>query len=124
MYRCPWSDAYGQSAAVRNLFESVKSLQEIYASPVPLLKIHAAPLGVLIGMELLKGKIGTQESAGLRLASFIQWGIQTYLWHRGDLGPGKGLAAQSWDDLASCLGVTNWDLTETVMDWLKKRFSN
>lgn len=45
----------GQSEAVRDVFGSAgKSLRQIYACPVPLHKIHTAPMGVLIFMLLTR----------------------------------------------------------------------
>jgi hypothetical protein len=110
----------GNSKAVRGVFENARSLREIYGSPVDLLKIHTAPMGVLIGIELHKGRIKQEESAGLRIASFMNWGVQTYCWRRDEMGPGNELAVQSWDALAKLLGVTNWDLSDAIADWAKK----
>jgi len=110
----------GHSKAVRNVFENAKSLREIYGSPVDLLKIHTAPMGVLIGIELYRGKVNQQESAGIRIASFVHWGVQTYCWRRDEMGPGNELAVQSWDAVAKLLGVTNWDLSDAITDWVKK----
>lgn len=110
----------GHSKAVRSIFESSKALREIYGSPVDLLKIHTAPMGVLIGIVLHKGRITQEESAGLSIASFINSGVQTYCWRRNEMEPENELVAQSWDALASRLGVTNWDLSDTLKDWAKK----
>jgi len=77
-------------------------------------------MGVLIGIELHTGRISQEESAGLRTASLINWGVQTYCWCRDEMGPGNELAVQSWDALAKLLGVTNWDLSEPITDWVRK----
>jgi hypothetical protein len=110
----------GRSEAVRDIFPSVKSLREIYGSPVPLLKIHTAPMAVLILMHLLKGKVSAEESAGLRIASFISWGVQTYSWRREEVGPGNELSMQFWDAVAERLGLTSWDLADEVVKMVKK----
>jgi hypothetical protein len=110
----------GHSKAVRSVFENAKSLREIYGSPVDLLKIHTAPMGVLIGIELHGGKVNQEESAGIRIASFIHWGVQTYCWRRDEMGPGNELEVKSWDAVAKLLGVTNWDLSDAITDWVKK----
>jgi hypothetical protein len=110
----------GHSKAVRSVFENAKSLRETYGSPVDLLKIHTAPMGVLLAIELHRGRISQEESAGLRIASFINCGVQTYCWRRDEMGPGNELAVQSCDALAKLLGVTNWDLSDAITDWVKK----
>jgi hypothetical protein len=110
----------GRSEAVREIFESVDALEEIYASPVPLLKIHTAPMAVLIWMLLTKGKLTAEESAGLRIASFITWGVQTYCWRWDEFGPGKELELQSWDALATWLGTTSWDLSDAIAAAIRK----
>jgi len=110
----------GQSEAVREVFQSVETLDEIYASPVPLLKIHTAPMAVLIWMQLTRGKLTPEESAGLRLASFISWGVQTYCWRADEFGPGEELRIQGWDALAKWLGTTNWDLADAIGAAVKK----
>jgi hypothetical protein len=45
-----------RSEAVRDVFDSADSLRRIYASPVPLYKIHTAPIGVLLYMLLATGR--------------------------------------------------------------------
>ena len=108
----------GQSEAVRTVFDSVgKSLRQIYASPVPLHKIHTAPMGVLIFMLMTQGKISPDQSQALRAVQYMLHGGQLYLWRQGETGPGEELRGKLWDAIGKTLYFGEWDL-------LKKLFPN
>jgi hypothetical protein len=57
----------GKSEAVRDLFEPIKTLRQIYASPTALYKNQTPPLAVLIAMLLKTGRIDEDQSGALRL---------------------------------------------------------
>jgi hypothetical protein len=81
----------GRSVAVRELFASVGSLRQIYASPVTMYKIHTAPMGVLLCMLLANGKINPAQSQAMRTAHYILTGGQLFRWLRSESGPGEEL---------------------------------
>jgi hypothetical protein len=78
----------GRSAAVRQLFEPLKkSLRDVYASPVKLNPIQAAPLAVIIGELLCTGKIDDGNSLTARLVSYMNTGGPIYRWSYDETGP-------------------------------------
>jgi hypothetical protein len=108
----------GQSKAVRNVFESAgENLRQIYACPVPLHKIHTAPMGVLIYMLLTQGKINPEQSQALRAVHYGLSGGQLFRWRRNETGPGEELRGKLWDVIGKTLYFGEWDL-------LKRLFPN
>ena len=107
----------GKSETVRDVFEGVDDLRQIYASPITLWKLHTAPLGVLIFMLLANGKINPEQSQALRLAHFAMSGGQLYRWRRNETGPGEDLKGKLWDAIGKTLDLGPWDL-------FKKLFPN
>ena len=79
----------GRSEAVRALFQPVKTLRQIYPSPVLLHKIQTAPLGILIGMLLKDRRLEQNQSGGLRIANYALTGGQLYRWKRTEIGFGE-----------------------------------
>jgi len=110
----------GQSEAVRNVFEAAgQSLRQIYASPVPLHKIHTAPMGVLILMLLTQGRIDPDQSRALRTVQYILHGGQLYRWRRNESGPGEELKGKLWDAVGKSLYFGEWDLLKKLFPGLK-----
>jgi hypothetical protein len=108
----------GQSKAVRDVFKGAgPSLRQIYACPVLLHKIHTAPMGVLIYMQLTQGKINPEQSEALRAAHYVLSGGQLYRWRRNETGPGEDLHGKLWDAIGKTIYFGEWDL-------LKKLFPN
>jgi hypothetical protein len=105
----------GQSTAVRDLFGSVESLRQIYASPVALYREHAASLAVLVFMLLVKGKINPRLSKALRFAHYVQSGGQVYRWKRDETGPGQERTAMIWDAASKALDFGRWDLLQKLL---------
>lgn len=104
----------GRSEAVRDVFEPIKTLRQIYASPAPLHKNQASPLAVLIGMLLIQGRIDEDQSGALRLANYVLTGGQLFRWRRGETGLGEEVKARAWDAVASLLYRGSWDLLESL----------
>jgi hypothetical protein len=111
----------GRSAAVRQLFEPLKkSLRDVYASPVELNPIQAAPLAVIIGELLCTGKIDDANSLSARLVSYMNTGGPIYRWSYDETGPGAEIPAKSWDDLAKVLDFGPWDLHQRIDEWIQR----
>jgi hypothetical protein len=107
----------GRSESVRTLFESVgKSLREIYACPVPLHKIHTAPMAVLIYMRLTQRSIDPQISQALRVVHYGLAGGQLFRWLRKETGPGRGLEGKLWDAIGKSFYLGEWDLLKKLED--------
>jgi hypothetical protein len=79
----------GRSEAVRDVFDSADSLRRIYASPVPLYKIHTASDWRSPLHAAGKGKINPEQSQALRLVPYIVSGEQLYCWRKNETGPAK-----------------------------------
>jgi hypothetical protein len=100
----------GRSVAVRRLFQPIKTLRQIYASPVSLCSIQTAPLGVLILMLLKDGRLHEGQSGALRIVNYVKTGGQLYCWRRAETGQGEGVQGRLWDGVASLLDHGPWDL--------------
>jgi hypothetical protein len=110
----------GQSQAVRVLFSSVgKSLREIYACPVPLHKIHTAPMAVLIYMRLTQRNIDPQLSEALRVVHYGLAGGQLFRWRRTETGPGTELRGKLWDAVGKSFYFGEWDLLKKIENTFK-----
>jgi hypothetical protein len=104
----------GKSEAVRDLFTTIKTLRQIYASPAALYKNQIPPLAVLIGMLLKDGKIDEDQSGALRLVNYVLTGGQLFRWKRAEAGPGEEVKARLLDGAASLLDRGSWDLLESL----------
>jgi hypothetical protein len=111
----------GQSEAVRNVFDNVGSLRQIYGSPVTLHKMHTAPMGVMLFMLLARGKINAKQSEALRIASYILTGGQMFRWRRDETGPGQELKGKVWDAVGNALAFGQWDLLERLVPTRRPR---
>jgi hypothetical protein len=105
----------GRSVGVRGVFGSVRSLRQIYASPVKQYKIHTAPLGVLLYMLLANGNINPAQSQALRIAHYVLTGGQLFRWLRGESGPAEELRGYLWDAVGNGLNFGPWDLLESLL---------
>jgi hypothetical protein len=109
----------GKSESVRQLFDSIKTLRQIYASPAALYKNQTPPLAVLISMLLKYGRIDENQSGVVRIANYVLTGGQLFRWKRSETGPGEEVKAQSLDGLASALDLGPWNLLENLEKLLK-----
>jgi len=105
----------GQSEAVRNVFDSVDTLRQIYGSPVTLYKMHTAPMGVILFMLLSRGKINPELAKALRIAHYMLTGGQLFRWRRNEPGPGQELKGKLWDAVGNALDFGPWDLLERLI---------
>lgn len=108
----------GKSNAVRNLFEPLKTLREIYASPVKLYAPQAGALAVLIGTRLWYGEMQDKHSRALRVVNYIGTGGQLYHWKRKETGTGQEISPEFWDHLSGVLDRGQWDLGQLVEDFI------
>jgi hypothetical protein len=92
----------GGSAVVRELFDEIDSLREVYASPSPLAVNQTPMIGALVFSLLKTGRINSQDSQILRAAGFILTGGQLFRWRRREFGSGQELQAL-WGDVAAQL---------------------
>lgn len=104
----------GKSQAIRDLFEPIKTLRQIYASPTALYKNQTPPLAILIWMLLKTGKIDEDQSGALRLVNYGLTGGQLYRWKRTETGPGEEARARLLDGVASLFDRGPWDLLDLV----------
>lgn len=104
----------GRSAAVRDVFGTITSLRQIYASPVTLYKIQTAPLGVIIFMLLANGKLNKEQSEALRIVEYAVYVGQLYRWRRNETGPGLELRGKLWDAIGTALNLGPRDLLEQL----------
>jgi hypothetical protein len=102
----------GRSEAVRGLFNPIKTLRQIYASPAVLYKNQLPPLALLILMLLKDGRIDEDQSGALRLANYVLTGGQVYRWKRAETGPGEEMKARLLDTVSSFLDRGSWDLLD------------
>jgi hypothetical protein len=105
----------GKSEAVRDLFEPIKTLRQIYASPTALNKNQTPPLAVLIGMLLKTGRIDEDLSGALRLVNYVLTGGQLYRWKRAETGPGEEIKARLLDGVATLFDRGTWDLLQRLV---------
>jgi hypothetical protein len=95
----------GKSESVRQLFDSIKTLRQIYASPTALYKNQTSPLAVLIAMLLKNGRIDENHSGAVRIANYLLTGGQLFRWKRSETGPGEEVKTQLLDGLASAFDL-------------------
>jgi len=105
----------GKSEAVRGLFEPIKSLRQIYASPTALYKNQTPPLAVLIAMLLKTGRIDEDLSGTLRLVNYVLTGGQLYRWKRAETGPGEEIKGRLLDGVATLFDRGTWDLLQRLV---------
>lgn len=111
----------GKSKAIRQLFEPLKTLRDVYASPVKLYAPQAAALAVLIGMRLWYEELGDKHSRALRIVNYIGTGGQLYHWKRKETGTGQEISPEFWDSLSSVFDRGQWDLGQMVTDFIERR---
>lgn len=105
----------GKSEAVRDLFEPIKTLRQIYASPTALYTNQTPPLAFLIAMLLKTGRIDEDLSGALRLVNYVLTGGQLYRWKRAETGPGEEIRARLLDGVATLLDRGTWDLLQRLV---------
>jgi hypothetical protein len=93
----------GKSHSVRDVFSSIKTLRQIYASPCALNGIQASPLAILIALLLEHGSIDQNDSDQLRILSYFVTRGQLYLWKRRETGPGTVFKSILTDYVATLL---------------------
>lgn len=111
----------GKSKAIRELFEPLKKLRDVYASPVKLYAPQAAALAVLIGMRLWYGEMEDKHSRALRIVNYIGTGGQLYHWRRKETGAGQEISPEFWDHLSGVFDRGQWDLGQIVTDFIERR---
>ncbi len=111
----------GKSKAIRQLFEPLKTLRDIYASPVKLYAPQAAALAVLIGMRLWYEELGDTHSRALRIVNYVGTGGQLYHWKRKETGAGQEIPPEFWDSLSGVFDRGQWDLGQMVTDFIERR---
>jgi len=87
----------GASVSVRELFKSMNTLRQVYASPITLHKNQTSPLAFLILTMLAAGRIDEGISIASRGASYVVTGGELFRWKRGETGPGRELKGSLWD---------------------------
>jgi hypothetical protein len=93
----------GKSESVRDVFRSITTLRQIYASPCALNGVQASPLAILISLLLKHGRIDDDDSEQLRILSYLVTKGQLYRWKRHETGPGTEFKAILTDYAASLL---------------------
>jgi hypothetical protein len=92
----------GRFEAVGKLFTAIRSLREVYASPVSLYRDQSDPLVLLIMGLLQSGRPGDSEVKFLQLFNYLTNEGLILRWQRAETRPGRELEGLAWN-LASCL---------------------
>jgi hypothetical protein len=87
----------GRSAGIRQLFEQVTTLREIYASPVTLFRDQTEPFVLLLGAVLKNRKIDEGLLRGVQAAGYLFRDAVIYRFKRKETRRGKELKGFVWD---------------------------
>ena len=86
----------GRSEGIGHLFEQIKTLREIYASPISLFRDQTHPFALLLGAVLKHRKID-ETFRGLQSAGYLFTDAIIYRFKRKDTRPGNELEQFAWD---------------------------
>lgn len=93
----------GKFGAAKELFGEIKSLREIYASPVKLYGDQTNPLIGLLGALLKNRKIGEDYFRILQAAGYVLSDGLVYRWKRGEVSHGDELTGAAWNVVGEML---------------------
>jgi hypothetical protein len=93
----------GRFEAVGNLFTAIRSLREVYASPVSLYRDQSDPLVVLIMGLLQSSRLGDSEVKFLQLFNYLKNEGLILRWQRAETRSGRQLKGLAWNFASSLL---------------------
>jgi len=93
----------GQFPPAGELFRSISSLREVYASPVALWRDQTDPLALLVFQLLKHRRIDETLLRVTQVVNFAATDGLLYRWKRGEFRPGKEISGIGWTVAAKIL---------------------
>jgi len=93
----------GRSTGIRQLFERIRTLREIYASPVTLFRDQTHPFALLLGAVVRDRKINERFLRTLQVTGYLFTDAVIYQFKRKETRDGNELERLGWDLLGQIL---------------------
>jgi hypothetical protein len=100
----------GRSSAVRPLFQQIRSLREVYASPVAFFSDQTHPLAGLLAALVKNRKVNESWLRVLQASGYLLNDTLLYQWKRGETLRAGNLEHAAWDflgDMFDRRSITN-----------------